>query len=500
MTDRPRVLIVGKSRDICEKYRPVAVEGGFSVHMAEDGNSAFAMAAKEVFDLVVIDLSTGDDGFPGLLEQVRQSDPETVVILISDIAGPQRPSDRTVINEAFECLRAPFNAEELSAAITRGLARRRSAVRARQLTALFDSMAEGIFVVNREANVLFSNPAGLRMLGINGPVQEGMRMEQALGQQPGLAGAIRRALSQDLSGFVGITEEIDTGVSGAPLLMAAITPFRDYRGEDGGIICTLRGVAARTGTEHVKSQFVSMVTHELRAPLAAVEGYLTAYLTGAVGSDPKINRQMLERARLRTHSLLDLVSDLLQYSRLDSRRVERRRELINLADVIVGTMELMKTQDESKELKFRTHMDATLPLIEANRLEMEQLFTNLISNAIKYNVKKGIVEISAEVKEGMVEVRVSDTGIGIDREDIPCIFDEFFRVSGPKTRYTTGTGLGLSIVKKIVDAHFGTIKVESEVDKGTTFVVRLPLGAGRHEEMDRGSLAGSESETARICG
>jgi two-component system phosphate regulon sensor histidine kinase PhoR len=155
----------------------------------------------------------------------------------------------------------------------------------------------------------------------------------------------------------------------------------------------------------------------------------------------------------------------------------------------------MKTQDESKELRFRTHIQDSLPLIEANRLEMEQLFTNLISNAIKYNVKKGWVEISVEVREDFVEVKVSDTGIGIDKEDIPCIFDEFFRVSGPQTRYTTGTGLGLSIVKRIVDAHFGHIEVESEVDKGTTFTVKLPLRVGRQEETGRDG-----AETARACG
>jgi signal transduction histidine kinase len=223
-----------------------------------------------------------------------------------------------------------------------------------------------------------------------------------------------------------------------------------------------------------------MVTHELRAPLSAVEGYLTAYLTGAVGTDPTVNRQMLERAGQRTHSLLDLVSDLLQYSRLESRRVERTTELLDLSEVIVSTVELMRTHDQSKEMEIKVNIAHPLPPIEANRQEMEQVFTNLVSNAIKYNVKKGRVEITAQRNGEFVQVKVADTGIGIDKENLPCIFDEFFRVAGPETRYTTGTGLGLSIVKRIVDACSGRIEVESEPGKGTIFTVQFPVRENRN--------------------
>jgi two-component system phosphate regulon sensor histidine kinase PhoR len=110
---------------------------------------------------------------------------------------------------------------------------------------------------------------------------------------------------------------------------------------------------------------------------------------------------------------------------------------------------------------------------------MEQLFTNLVSNAIKYNVKNGKVMISAKPNNNFLNIKVADTGIGIDEENLPCIFDEFFRVSGPKTRYTTGTGLGLSIAKRIVESHFGRIEVESKVDQGTTFTVKFPIKKGR---------------------
>jgi len=218
-----------------------------------------------------------------------------------------------------------------------------------------------------------------------------------------------------------------------------------------------------------------MVAHELRAPLAAIEGYLSAFLSGAAGYDPEVNRHMLDRAKARNHSLLDLVSDLLQFIKLEAKGVVRKKELLDVSGILRGTAELLKGQDAAKGLRFKVDLPESLPLIEADRSEMEQLFTNLISNAIKYNVEHGKVTITARPSNHFLNIKVADTGVGIDEENLPHIFDEFYRVSGPQTRYTPGTGLGLSIVKKIVESHFGRIEVSSKVEKGTTFTVKLPL-------------------------
>jgi signal transduction histidine kinase len=184
---------------------------------------------------------------------------------------------------------------------------------------------------------------------------------------------------------------------------------------------------------------------------------------------------MLERAKARAHSLLDLVNDLLQFSRLECKKVERKKELLDIAGIITGTVDLLKNQGEANEIKFKVDLPETLPLIEADRPEMEQLFTNLISNAIKYNVRKGKVTITAGPSNHYLNIKIADSGIGIDKEHLSSIFDEFYRVSGPETRYVTGTGLGLSIVKRIVESHFGQIEVDSKVGKGTTFTVKLPI-------------------------
>jgi signal transduction histidine kinase len=202
---------------------------------------------------------------------------------------------------------------------------------------------------------------------------------------------------------------------------------------------------------------------------------LTAYLQGLAGTDPQVTRQMLDRAKQRAHALLDMVNDLLEFSRLEAKKVVRKKELLDLSGIITNTVELLKGQGDSKGIQFEVDLPESLPLIEADRSEMEQLFTNLISNAIKYNVKRGKVMVSAKRSNHALNIKVADTGIGISEEHLGHIFEEFYRVSGPETRYTTGTGLGLSIVKKIVESHFGRIEVESKIGKGTTFTVKLPI-------------------------
>ena len=172
---------------------------------------------------------------------------------------------------------------------------------------------------------------------------------------------------------------------------------------------------------------------------------------------------------------MDLVNDLLLFAKLESKKVVRKKELLDITEIIENTVELFRVQGSTKDVSFFVEIPEKLPLIEADRSEMEQLFTNLVSNAMKYNVKNGKVTVRAVPEPHYLSISVSDTGIGMEEECLSCIFDEFYRVQGPNTRYTTGTGLGLSIVKRIVESHFGRIEVESAVGKGTVFTVRLPL-------------------------
>jgi PAS domain S-box-containing protein len=426
-----------------------------------------------------------------MMEQVSAYDPEIIMIVITGFATVETAVD-AMKHGAYDYVPKPFTPDQLLAVVNRGIEKRRLRQEARRLTeerdqkllevanetskihAIVNSLADGILVFNRDRQLVLWNPAVVRMLNLNGRIEAGKAMAEIISHK-GLAEIIGKAYLPHSARYTVQSEEIELTAPEPRTLMVNLSTVRDESGRELGVVSVFRDITGLKEIDQVKSQFVTMVAHELRAPLAAIEGYLSAFLTGAAGSDPEVNRNMLERAKVRTGSLLDLVDDLLRLVRLESKKVVRKKELLDLGGVLRSTVELLRPQGEGKGLSFRVELPETLPPVEADRSEMEQLFTNLISNAIKYNVKGGKVIVRAKPGSHFLDIKVADTGVGIDGENLPHIFEEFYRVSGPETRYTPGTGLGLSIVKRIVDSHFGRIEVTSKVDKGTTFTVRLPM-------------------------
>jgi signal transduction histidine kinase len=224
----------------------------------------------------------------------------------------------------------------------------------------------------------------------------------------------------------------------------------------------------------MKSEFIAMVAHELRAPIAAVEQQLTVILNKMAGEVTPKQEQLLSRAKERTKGLLTLIKDLLDLSKIEAGMMVQYKESLSLQEVIQRVVELMMTEAEAKKIDLQFSAPSEIPFIQADRNSMEGIFTNLISNAIKYTPEGGKVWITLGEEGGFVKADVSDTGIGIKKEDLPRIFDKFYRVKTTETRQIIGTGLGLSIVKSIVDAHLGSISVESDEGGGTTFTVLFP--------------------------
>jgi len=485
------ILVVDDEKGIREGCRRILMSEGHSVEVAENGEEGLKLVTTKPFDLLLVDLMMPVMGGLEMMEEVRKFDPEIIMIVITGFATIETAVD-AMKHGAYDYIPKPFTPDQVIAVVNRGLEKRRLSLQAQRLMeerdlkllevareeskilTIVNSMADGILVTNKEHQLVLWNPAVMKMLNLTEKPEAGKDIGEAI-KEKSLVELMNKALLPDSSRYTAISEEVELAQPEPRTLMVNVSAIRDKGGQELGVVSTLRDITSLKELDQVKSQFVSMVTHELRAPLSAVEGYLSAYLSGAAGNDPKQNRQMLERAKARTHSLLDLVNDLLQFSRLECKRVERKKELLDLAGIITGTVDLLKNQGEANEIKFKVDLPEKLPLIEADRAEMEQLFTNLISNAIKYNVKKGKVTVKAGPSNHYLSIKVADSGIGIDEEHLSSIFDEFYRVCGPETRYVTGTGLGLSIVKRIVESHFGKIEVDSKVGKGTTFTVKLPI-------------------------
>ncbi|MBF0619540.1 MAG: GAF domain-containing protein [Candidatus Omnitrophica bacterium] len=229
-----------------------------------------------------------------------------------------------------------------------------------------------------------------------------------------------------------------------------------------------------------KSEFISAVSHELRTPLTSIKGYASILITGKVGDIPDAVKERLGKINTHSDNLVKLINDLLDISRIESGRVEMKTSAHYIKPMLDNIADLLTPQLRDKGVVLRINVPIDTPEIEFDQSQVERVFINLISNAIKFTPSGGSISINAhanwEKKEIMFEV--ADTGIGIKREDLTRIFDEFFRVDNEINMTVKGTGLGLALAKNIVEAHFGRMWVTSEPGVGTTFHFTLPL---KHE-------------------
>lgn len=226
--------------------------------------------------------------------------------------------------------------------------------------------------------------------------------------------------------------------------------------------------------DRLRTYFLGMVSHDLKAPLVAIESYLQVILGGFAGEVNEEQREMLDRSSRRIEGLLNLVSDLLDVSRIEAGQIAKEFKAMSLSEVVEGSLEDVQAMAKEKKMVLRVEMPEKLPVIHAAPHRLRQVLNNLLSNAIKFTPPEGLITISVEDKRDYLQVVVMDTGVGITSEDLPYVFDEFFRGRDVER---TGAGLGLSIAKKIVEAHGGRIWAESPCTtegKGSKFTFTLP--------------------------
>lgn len=226
--------------------------------------------------------------------------------------------------------------------------------------------------------------------------------------------------------------------------------------------------------EIMRRNFVTLVSHQLRSPLASVKQYFSVILGGYAGETVSKQKQMIEEAGGYVDSLIQIIDDWLEISRIEAGDLAGKSEAIALPSILSDTVRLLRSSAEAKRVTLEMNSSGELSVVEGDGDSLKQAFTNLIDNGIKYNREGGAVIVSVGEEAHHLVVKVSDTGIGISEDDIPFIFDEFFRVKGKETRCINGTGLGLPIAQRIIEAHSGFIKVVSELGKGSTFSVFLP--------------------------
>lgn len=224
-----------------------------------------------------------------------------------------------------------------------------------------------------------------------------------------------------------------------------------------------------------KTDFISSVSHELRTPLTSIKGYAAILLEEKLGSLPPAVKERLEKINRHSDELVHMVNDLLDIARIESGKIIMKIEEQDLKDIIVTVSDLILIQCKNKNIELVLDVQKDIPLILADRTQIERVFVNLLGNAVKFTLQNGRITIKARAKDKIVQVDISDTGIGIPPDALSKIFDEFYRVDNPINQEVKGTGLGLSLVKHIIEAHKGNIWVESKLDKGSKFSFTLPV-------------------------
>lgn len=333
-----------------------------------------------------------------------------------------------------------------------------------------DALPDGMVILNKRNRIEWANPAACRMLGIVTPKDIGQTMTNLL-RHPDF---LQYLLANDFSREIRLPSPRNSQQS----LNLQIIP---YGSSQKLIIC--RDVTHVTRLEAMRSQFVANVSHELRSPITVLSGYLETLRNIHIQSGKELERPLMNMTD-QVKRMERLVTDLLMLSRLETEPVKFTNNIVNVPGMLSQIKESAELLSGEKQHDLRFEIDERLQVL-GNQEELRSLFTNLISNAIRYTPAHGLISIKWERVDGQARFAVIDTGPGIAAHHIPNLTRRFYRVDADRSRETGGTGLGLAIVKHVLERHDSELVIESVLDKGSTFsccfpaerVVKRPLAA-----------------------
>jgi len=364
----------------------------------------------------------------------------------------------------------------------------------RRSRTIMESMGEGLLVLDGHGKISLLNPAAEKLFALD--------RDAALGQTP-----LEVIRSHELDDLVRAAAGTDTGTAAEitlayprrRTLAGTAVAMRDAAGGMQGTVVALRDITQLKRLEEIRMEFVLNVSHELRTPLTAIRGYAETLLSGGL-ADGENAKKFLEIIHKHSERLGRLLNDLLELSNIELQRTELHLRPVSCADAAKQSAALLASQADVKGIRIVTAVPEDVPPVLADRDRLAQILVNLIDNAVKYTPKGGKVTVAARkltagVQGGrgaggpelpspgnltarpvdLVELSVTDTGIGIPEKDLPRLTERFYRVDKARSREMGGTGLGLAIVKHLVAAHNGTLSIESKLGEGTQ--VRICLRA-----------------------
>jgi two-component system, OmpR family, phosphate regulon sensor histidine kinase PhoR len=378
------------------------------------------------------------------------------------------------------------------AAMARSLSAQLQAAREEKgkLEAVLGGMVEGVLVIDRTATIRLSNQRADQLLGsADNRALVGQPLIQVT-RDPDLHELVRAVMRNETPAPRAREVTLDTA-RGREHLQVTATPIVEDEHEPRAFILVFHDITALKKLETTRRDFVANVSHELRTPLTAIRGYAETLHSGAL-ADPQLAPRFLGVIERHCERLGRLIDDLLALSDLELGRTELQRGLMPLAPTLDAAIEILRDKAARGEVEIRRELPPDLPPLYADPDRVEQILVNLIDNAVKYTPAGGRVTIRAQVANGSapaasvherapgrpyVEIAVMDTGVGVPSQDLPRLTERFYRVDKARSRELGGTGLGLAIVKHLVQAHGGTLRIESQLGHGTCVRVCLPADA-----------------------
>lgn len=342
---------------------------------------------------------------------------------------------------------------------------------------MVNRLTDGVMTTDANKLIVQANPSFLHMIGYHGEEVIGKMVGEIIDNDE-IQLSIEQALNMPPDTFAEITNEISfsgTTGSGEKFYSASCAPFRGRTNDNLGTITVLHDVTSDKKNAKMQSDFVSMVSHEIRSPMNSLLMQLKNISDGLAGDVTDKQKEILGRASDKILALNNLVTELLDLSRIESGLIAHEKEQVDMSTLLSEQLAFHTPYANEKNIQIDLDLAGNLPSLFANRGNMDEVFSNLITNAIKYSPDHSHITLSAALENDYLRTEVSDSGFGIEEEDLAKIFTRFFRVKDKNTREIQGTGLGLSIVKSIIESHHGKISVKSIPDKGTTFTVLLPV-------------------------
>ena len=497
-----RILIVDDNADMREYVARLLRGRGWTVETVADGDAAREAALRDPPDLLLADvMMPGLDGF-ALLQQLRAEalTSEVPVILLSARAGEEARVEGLAAG-ADDYLVKPFSARELAARVKgtlhAGQVRRDIRQRTAQFETLFNDAPVGVYLIDGDFRLAALNPAARERFGgipdlVGRNFDEVMHLLRPKSRADDVVRRFRHTLETG-EPFAAPEERLEASEGGE-------TEFFQWRINriplaDGryGVVCYFLDVsgqvqarqdaeAARAAAESAnsaKSEFLAAMSHELRTPLNAIAGYVQLLTMGVHGPLSEEQRQVLRRVEMSERHLLSLITDVLNFAKIEARRVEYDIQAVPLSTAVANVGSMMAAQLMAKGVSFENHVGGATA-VRGDPDKVQQILLNLLSNATKFTPAGGRIVVDAPTRTagdapaGTVYLRVSDTGPGIPSDKQEMIFEPFVQVDRGLSRPTEGTGLGLAISRDLARGMNGDLRVRSRVGEGSSFTLSMP--------------------------